>query len=151
VKKVPICPRCDVEAVIMKSSEPIYGRDYGPVWVCQNFPACDCRCGCHPGTQRPLGTLADAETRRLRKEAHSWFDPLWKRGRNGLGRSAAYGWLATAMNLPRELCHISMFTADQCSEAIRCIQNFRGPGGRQPTIVVVGQNYVPSDDSSPPF
>jgi hypothetical protein len=34
--------------------------------------------GCHKGTTKPLGRLADAELREWKKRAHAAFDPVWQ-------------------------------------------------------------------------
>lgn len=39
---------------------------------------CDAYVGCHNNTRKPLGTMANKETREWRKKAHSILDPLWK-------------------------------------------------------------------------
>lgn len=47
--------------------------------------------GCHPGTKKPLGIPADAETRKARQLVHYYFDPIWKGG--DVKRIDAYSWL----------------------------------------------------------
>ena len=44
--------------------------------------------------------------------AHAVFDPLWKGG--PMTRSAAYGWLADQLGIPRAACHIGEFDIDRC-------------------------------------
>ena len=77
------------------------------------FYLCDCGayCGCHPGSVVPLGFPSGPETRRARAAAHAAFDSLWKRGE--MSRSAAYAWLADALGIPPQDCHIGMMTAEQ--------------------------------------
>lgn len=77
-----------------------------PVWVC----ACGARCGCHPGTIKPLGTPAGPETRAARQRAHRAFDQLWKSGR--MSRKAAYRWLAEQLDLHPDDCHIGMMQVE---------------------------------------
>lgn len=52
--------------------------------------------GCHPGTDTPLGHMADKATRQARKRAHDVFDALWKPMGSEASRyrAAAYAWLA---------------------------------------------------------
>lgn len=45
-------------------------------------------------------------------EAHRLFDLLWNSGR--MSRDEAYEYLSKIMELPKEFCHIGMFTKDQC-------------------------------------
>jgi hypothetical protein len=69
--------------------------------------------GAHPdGT--PLGTPADAATKRARAAAHADFDRIWEHG--VMSRSGAYAWLA------RELgggcpVHIGSLDAAGCARA----------------------------------
>ena len=72
-------------------NKEIYGKNYGKsvmIWLCRK---CDAYVGCHNNTRRPLGTMANAETRVWRKKAHEIFDPLWKNGK--ISREKAYGLL----------------------------------------------------------
>lgn len=77
---------------------------------------CDAFVGVHKGSDIPFGTLANAELRKLRKQAHEQFDLLWKTGR--MSRSSAYNWLAQKMNKPAEKTHIAMFGVDDCKRVI---------------------------------
>lgn len=117
------CDKCKMPAKLLKNSKEVYGRDYGPIWVCGNFPLCDARCGCHKGTHKPLGTLADKETRKLREMVHAAFDPMWKKG--GLKRNVAYLKLAEAMQIRYDECHVGMFNAMRCKAALDCIKRIR--------------------------
>jgi len=144
------CDKCNVPAILMKDSTPVYGRDYGPLWICSNFPRCDARCGCHPGTHRPLGSLADRETRNLRKAVHNAFDPLWKRGT--IKRSRAYETLAERMQIAVSECHVGMFTAEQCRQALRIITRMCKKSDQlYPSVEVIGRDYVPSTSNECPF
>lgn len=82
-------------------------------WVCE---PCRARVGCHPGTTKPLGRLANSQLRYWKQQAHRAFDPIWRDG--GKKRSQAYRWLAREMKLGRELCHIGMFSVDQCKQVV---------------------------------
>lgn len=117
------CDKCNMPAKLLESSTPVYGRNYGPVWVCGNFPLCDARCGCHKGTHNPLGTLADKETRKLREMVHKAFDTIWKRG--SLSRKEAYFRLADCMLIDHHECHVGMFNALRCKAALDCIKRIK--------------------------
>jgi hypothetical protein len=82
-------------------------------WLCR----CGAYCGCHNNTWRPLGYPCGPETRKARMAAHEGFDHLWRGGL--MTRSDAYAWLAEAMRLPPEECHIGMMTKAQAKEAAR--------------------------------
>jgi len=115
----PACPYCNAEAKLVDSAV-VYGRSFGPIWLCPNYPDCDTYVGVHKGTQKPLGTLANAELREWRKSVHAAFDPLWKGG--PWSRDRAYRWLQAALDLPRDQCHIAMFDIAQCQAALEAIE-----------------------------
>lgn len=72
--------------------------------------------GCHPGTNKPLGRLADAQLRAAKKGAHRVFDKLWKNG--PWKRKEAYAWLADQLGVKRKDCHIGEFDVDMCMKVI---------------------------------
>lgn len=115
------CQYCHAPAKLVDSTV-IYGRSYGPAWVCSNYPACDAYCGCHRGTTRPLGTLANAELRKARSGTHAMFDPMWRASRKKHARDDAYRWLAKVMDLDKEACHVGSFTLEQCERAQAAIR-----------------------------
>lgn len=82
-------------------------------YQCQN---CNARVGCHKGTNRPLGNLANEVLRLKRMETHQVYDAFWKR--RGMTRSQAYKWLAEQMRLPEHEAHIGSFEMDQCQTVI---------------------------------
>ena len=73
---------------------------------------CGAWVGCHPGTTKPLGRLADGELRRAKMAAHAAFDPIWKGGH--MKRGKAYGWLAGKLGIAKDDCHIGMFDIATC-------------------------------------
>lgn len=83
------------------------------IYQCQN---CGARVGCHKGTPRPLGNVANEILRLKRIETHQAFDALWKR--KHMSRTAAYKWLARKMRLSEESAHIGGFEMDQCQRVI---------------------------------
>jgi hypothetical protein len=131
------CPYCDEAALFLSSSAALYGgRDYGPVWAC--LP-CHAWVGVHKDTRTPYGRLADGNLRRMRQDAHRYFDHLWHRKLGELSpdrkrnvvlkqvRGDAYRWLASNMNLTNDECHIGMFDEDQCREVVRLCQPYYRP------------------------
>lgn len=101
-------------AVELKDSSVIYGRSYGNIYICDS---CKAFVGCHKGTDKPLGTLANDKLRQYRKEAHKWFDQLWKCGY--LKRSFAYFWLSSELKLSKKDTHIAMFDIEECKKTIK--------------------------------
>src|SRR5580698_695736 len=77
---------------------------------------CDAYVGCHPGTEMPLGRLADADLRLAKRKAHAAFDPLWKSGM--ISRGKCYGWLANQLGIQKIECHIGMFDIDTCCRVV---------------------------------
>lgn len=79
---------------------------------------CDAYVGCHVGSDwKPLGRLANAALRKLKIQAHTAFDPLWKTG--SMTRTQAYAWLADQMRLQVRETHIGYFDNEQCREVIK--------------------------------
>lgn len=75
-----ICPYCKKEAEWV-SNEAVYGRRWGESYMCYWCRDCDAMVGCHLNSQRPLGTLAKRDLRRMRIKAHQHIDQLWRSGR----------------------------------------------------------------------
>ena len=113
------CPYCGKTAELV-DDEAIYGRSYGhKAYWCK---PCDAYVGCHKGTDKPLGRLANAELRKWKMRAHAAFDLLWK-GRF-MRRWQAYAWLASELDIPSEKCHIGMMDIDMCQKVIDVTLNF---------------------------
>ena len=89
------------------------------VYQCQN---CNARVGCHKGTTRPLGDVANEGLRLKRMETHRVFDTFWKR--RHMTRSNAYKWLSEQLDIPREEVHIGGFEMDTCEKLIRLCREY---------------------------
>lgn len=108
------CPYCGAPTKLVDDSQ-IYGRSYGTMcYVCE---PCGAWVGCHKGTDKALGRVANKELRQLKHQAHEAFDQIWKEGY--LPRTAAYEVLSTAFRLPKEQTHIGMFDEELCRKVIR--------------------------------
>lgn len=123
----PLCPYCPGQPVACEvKSERVYphrpdlhGRT---MWACQE---CGAYVGCHQGTNKPLGRLAQPRLRKLKIEAHAAFDALWRAGPDGRRtasgksrRSLAYAWLAERLGIDKRRCHIAMFDEHLCQRVI---------------------------------
>ena len=84
-----------------------------PFWAC--LP-CGAWAGCHPRTEKRMGRLANAETRRLKMAAHAAFDPLWKSGR--MSRTKAYAWLREKLGLSERDCHIGWMSDEDLRRVV---------------------------------
>lgn len=107
------CPYCQRDAEIVTGAR-LYPHRPDLVtklfWRCDE---CDAHVGCHQDDPaRPLGRMANERLRRLKSRAHAAFDPLWKA--RHWKRGAAYRWLAEAIGIKPEDCHIGMFDEAQC-------------------------------------
>lgn len=98
------CDDCGAEA------ELVTGREIYPhrrdLWGGQYWACLPCRCwvGCHPGSDKRMGRVANAATRKLKVAAHAAFDPMWKSGR--ITRKQAYAWLREQTGLSERDCHM---------------------------------------------
>lgn len=111
-----ICPYCGndakmVDGIVIYPHRPDL-RDK-TFWLCK---PCAAWVGCHPGTGKHLGRLANAELRRAKQSAHAVFDPIWKQ--REMSRKNAYAWLSGALGIPNEQCHIGMFDLSMCKEVV---------------------------------
>ena len=110
-----VCPYCG-GAAKLADSKLVYGQSYGFIYLCSNWPNCDSYVGVNRVTGKPLGTLANAELRGYRKQAHAVFDITWKSGK--MTRTKAYEKLAHTLGLPPDKTHIGMFNIETCKKVI---------------------------------
>ena len=124
------CRYCQQPAALLRRGDAGYPYqcDYGPVWTCV---PCKAWVGCHPGTENPLGGLANAELRAAKQEAHAAFDPLWHRKMvnencsKSKARRAGYRWLSEQLGIPYEKTHIGYMSLDECRKVVEVCTNFR--------------------------
>jgi len=118
--KQEICRYCG-GVIRLVNAEKIYGDKAAKrlgltgekIYQCQN---CNARVGCHKGTTRPLGNVANEALRLKRIETHHIFDAFWKS--QHMTRTGAYKWLSQRMRLPAKQTHIGGFEMDQCQQVI---------------------------------
>lgn len=115
------CPYCGGKVLFSKTSDIIYGKNYSAIYYCEHYPKCDAYVGTHKGTTKSLGRLANKELREKKKNAHYYFDYLWrakrKRGfRNA--RNLGYKWLSKELNILQDKTHIGMFDEETCQRVI---------------------------------
>lgn len=120
----PVLCFCGSKALLQSNSIK-YGREYGngKAWICERFPECEGYVGTHPDGS-PLGTLADNQTVKLRRELHSIIDPLWMSRTDRSkkkNRGSVYGWLRRIMNMTPDECHVGNWDAETCIEALEQI------------------------------
>lgn len=106
------CPYCNAPAVLQRTDQ-VYGVECDTMlYVCKNYPACDTYIRTIPGTMQPLGTMANAELRQLRRETHEVFDQLYLR--HLMTKDAAYDWMAFWLSCQRSNAHIAMLDTFAC-------------------------------------
>lgn len=111
------CAYCNGQAHLKHSSEVYEDRDFGVIYLCDNYPeACDAYVGVHQGDYLPLGQLSNTELRGLRRSVHRLIDPLWRE--RVYSRNVVYGFLAQAMDIPILECHVAMFDDHACKKVL---------------------------------
>lgn len=118
-----ICNVCGEEKVHLVSNAAVYGKTYGEwpfVYLCRS---CHAYVGVHKDTDLPLGTLADSETRDMRKAAKSLFLKINEKHFKRI-RDKSYAWLADKMGIDRSVCHFAMFDYDQAFQALEICNDF---------------------------
>lgn len=114
------CPYCGAQAMLRPASV-VYGKRARPgqyIYVCSRYPACDAYVSAHEGRDHaPMGTLADKELRRRRREAHLAFNQLWRSGK--MKKWQAYKWLQAKYGLSSDQAHIAKFGLYMCDQLIR--------------------------------
>lgn len=112
IMKGKVCPYCKRRSVFVDSSE-VYGTSYGMIYLCR---PCKAWVGVHKGTNKSLGRLANSNLREYKKEAHKYFDQIWKSGK--MTRHGAYKWLSNELHIKKEFTHIGMFNEETCQKVI---------------------------------
>ena len=107
-----ICPYCGNPTEFVDSSV-VYRRSYGMIYLCSG---CDAYVGVHKGTNRALGRVARKPLRKMKHQAHEYFDKIWQLGY--MKRTEAYAWLSRVLDLPSEYTHIGMFSEITCVRTI---------------------------------
>ena len=109
-----ICPYCKSKTKTISESD-VYGREYKgrKIIACVNFPRCDSYVGTHDNGEA-LGRLANKALRAAKKNAHYWFDKIWKE--KFAERSELYMYLSDYLELPGEYTHIGMFSLSTCNK-----------------------------------
>ena len=109
---------CGADAVLRSNAVLYNGKQYGNGWayVCSRFPKCRGSVGTHPDG-RPLGTIADDDTKEWRKKAHAVVDPLWKSGK--YKRGVVYAKLSKEFG---KQVHIGEATVEDCKKIVNAIE-----------------------------
>lgn len=120
IRSGKICPYCNQKTEYV-DSEIIYRiRSYGMVYYCK---PCDAWVGVHKGTDKALGRLANSDLREAKKEAHFYFDQLWKAKiemgfTKGSARGKAYKWLSKQLGITGEETHVGWMDVELCKKVV---------------------------------
>ena len=114
-----ICRYCGGK-IIKSKTHVLYGKGNETIYLCT---MCNAYVGCYPGTDKPMGKVANTVLRLKRQETHQVFDALWKK--QGWTRSAAYRWLAKSLQMSEENAHIGMMEMDDCERVIRLCRDYK--------------------------
>lgn len=137
INKAQLCQYCNGRPKLTDSKK-VYGENsnYGPVWLC----TCGAYVGCHPGTNKPLGRVADKELRYWKHQAHEHFDKLWKRSGFLSGnrkkdyeaaRVRGYAWIGEQLGTEKRFTHIGMFDIEQCKKVIELCKPYLNAARRK--------------------
>lgn len=108
-----ICPYCKKPTEYIDSIKIYVYKSHGFVYYCE---PCNAYVGVHKGTNEAKGRLANAELRHWKKEAHEYFDKIWKL--QLCTRSEAYKWLSETLKLDPKYTHIGMFGVKTCKDVV---------------------------------
>lgn len=117
--KMIICKKCNKKAELVtgKYIHPFNNRyKHNNYYICK---VCGDYVGCHKGTTKALGALANKELRKKRVQVHQEFDLLWN---TTTTRKQAYINFAKKLNISLSECHIAMFDDETCDRALRILK-----------------------------
>jgi len=112
----PICPYCGNFSRKVKGNEIYPHRKDLHKLTFYSCSSCDAYVGCHKGSSKPMGRLANKELRKAKGSAHRAFDQLWRLG--DMKRKDAYKWLAETLGIDGKDCHIGMFDVETCDDVV---------------------------------
>lgn len=118
LKRPTRCDNCNSWKIGLVSNHLQYGKVVGDWPIIYYCFQCKASVNCHHGTNAPLGTMADRETRRERRRTHKYFDKLWQDGIFD-SRVTAYRWLSQEFGINQELCHIGLFDYNTCRDVTK--------------------------------
>jgi hypothetical protein len=117
------CNCCNGDRVRLVENSEIYGgRSFGEWPYAYLCPDCFAYVGLHPGTDLPLGTLADKPLRSARNRCKQPFERIWREGH--MTRNAAYAWLTRQLGIQAHECHFGLFDAERCEQARQLCERF---------------------------
>lgn len=130
-----VCPYCSASAQLCTGSDIYPDRPDLENLSFYRCKPCKAWVGCHPGTDHPLGRLANARLRALKRAVHVAFDPLWRmkagllrpRDEREEARRSAYLRLAGELGISPAECDVGMFDEERCERALHAIHAWKNP------------------------
>lgn len=112
-----ICPYCGAP-VEFKSNEVIYRHNFnnGFVYICARFPECNSYVAAHSVSRKPLGILADKNTRDLRKSVFRIVSPYWQKGL--VRKQTVYETIAKILNKEGAFISIAQLNKNECNTVL---------------------------------
>lgn len=111
-----ICPYCKKDSQHVNYTTLYGGFDNGKkFYYCES---CKASVGCHSDGVTSLGRLSIKSLRRLKNEAHKYFDMIWLDKTHATSRTEAYQHLSNYLKLPLEYTHIGIFGEKTCKEVM---------------------------------
>lgn len=106
-------------SVVLRSADGVYRKNpnHTMLYVCSNYPRCDAYVRTHSGTSIPVSTLANPRLRKLRHQAHYYFNQLYYSGL--MSKQEAYLWLTELLQIPPSEAHIGLLGEYYCNEVIK--------------------------------
>lgn len=115
----PCCPFCD-RAASITTADDFYKstKKYNScVWYCAHCERVYVTT--YEGTSTPKGTLADDDTRRLRRICHLVTE--YKKKEEKLSHEQYYEWIATIIHVPTHEAYIGYLSLDKCRELVKSV------------------------------
>ena len=124
MKRQKVKCHCGAQAFLRPESA-VFGTKSrgGYLYVCSRYPTCDSYVSVHRRNKKPKGTLANAELRQKRIQAHKAFNVIWESGL--MEKWQAYRWMQAIFGLNTQQAHIAKFSLYMCDELIRRCEEFR--------------------------
>ena len=123
-KLVTQCPYCGGK-VTFRSADGIYTENKfnTMLYVCSNYPRCDSYVRAIPGTDIPVGSMANPKLRRLRLDAHRALSDIVKTGI--MTDKESYEWLQRLLQLSKDDAHIGCLNEFTCKQVIAECEKIR--------------------------
>lgn len=101
--ETPICPYCKSKGILE-----------GKKWTC---PSCeDVSVGVYNGSTKPLGIMADTQTRQWRVRVHDELAYKWEIGSS---KDEFYGWISNTLKRGNKPSTIANLNMEECQRLIR--------------------------------